>query len=167
MILQDLDDIEDIHISLAEEQGGRSAAQRPSYVNRKGKETSAEKAASVEQVVPGTQSVWVKTFGCSHNTSDSEYMVGTLSTYMQGTAHAATHSTAHCFQRHWWAACKLCCAWAAGSACCCWLARTCVAQLQTLHMHLRHSIGEPDAMPDSVSFRNRAKLSCSADGTAG
>lgn len=27
-----------------------------------------------ESFVPGTQSVWVKTWGCSHNTSDSEYM---------------------------------------------------------------------------------------------
>ena len=31
--------------------------------------------------VPGTQSVWVKTFGCAHNVSDSEYMAGQLSGY--------------------------------------------------------------------------------------
>jgi len=31
--------------------------------------------------VPGSARVWVKTFGCSHNTSDSEYMVGMLTTY--------------------------------------------------------------------------------------
>lgn len=29
--------------------------------------------------VPGTQSVWIKTQGCSHNFSDSEYMAGILS----------------------------------------------------------------------------------------
>lgn len=28
--------------------------------------------------VPGTQRIWVRTFGCSHNSSDSEYMMGQL-----------------------------------------------------------------------------------------
>ena len=31
--------------------------------------------------VPGTQKIWVKTYGCSHNVSDSEYMEGILSNY--------------------------------------------------------------------------------------
>lgn len=31
--------------------------------------------------IPGTQNVFVKTYGCSHNTSDSEYMMGILSEY--------------------------------------------------------------------------------------
>ena len=31
--------------------------------------------------VPGIQSVYVKTYGCSHNHSDSEYMCGLLSEY--------------------------------------------------------------------------------------
>lgn len=31
--------------------------------------------------VPGTQTVWVKTFGCAHNVSDSEYMMGQLQAY--------------------------------------------------------------------------------------
>ncbi|KAF6265384.1 CDK5 regulatory subunit-associated protein 1-like 1-like protein [Scenedesmus sp. NREL 46B-D3] len=31
--------------------------------------------------VPGTQSIWVKTFGCAHNVSDSEYMMGQLQAY--------------------------------------------------------------------------------------
>lgn len=31
--------------------------------------------------VPGTQKVWIKTYGCSHNVSDSEYMEGILSSY--------------------------------------------------------------------------------------
>ena len=30
---------------------------------------------------PGLASVWVKTFGCAHNTSDSEYMMGQLADY--------------------------------------------------------------------------------------
>lgn len=31
--------------------------------------------------IPGTQSVYFKTYGCSHNTSDSEYMMGLLVDY--------------------------------------------------------------------------------------
>lgn len=31
--------------------------------------------------IPGTQRVFLKTYGCSHNTSDSEYMMGLLSEY--------------------------------------------------------------------------------------
>uniref|UniRef100_A0AAY5ECF4 Threonylcarbamoyladenosine tRNA methylthiotransferase n=1 Tax=Electrophorus electricus TaxID=8005 RepID=A0AAY5ECF4_ELEEL len=31
-----------------------------------------------DSVIPGTQKVWVKTWGCSHNNSDGEYMAGQL-----------------------------------------------------------------------------------------
>jgi len=31
--------------------------------------------------VPGTQKIYVKTFGCSHNMSDSEFMMGQLAEY--------------------------------------------------------------------------------------
>ncbi|KAK9713706.1 hypothetical protein RND81_06G045900 [Saponaria officinalis] len=31
--------------------------------------------------IPGTQTIYIKTFGCSHNQSDSEYMAGQLSAY--------------------------------------------------------------------------------------
>ncbi|XP_057527120.1 uncharacterized protein LOC130806178 isoform X1 [Amaranthus tricolor] len=31
--------------------------------------------------IPGTQNIYIKTFGCSHNQSDSEYMAGQLSAY--------------------------------------------------------------------------------------
>lgn len=34
-----------------------------------------------ENVVPGTQKIFVKTFGCSHNISDSEFMIGQLVEY--------------------------------------------------------------------------------------
>ncbi|CAO4360487.1 unnamed protein product [Caenorhabditis nigoni] len=40
---------------------------------------AAEEAANVDSMVPGVgQKVWVRTWGCSHNTSDSEYMAGLL-----------------------------------------------------------------------------------------
>ena len=31
--------------------------------------------------IPGTQKIWVKTWGCAHNNSDSEYMAGQLAAY--------------------------------------------------------------------------------------
>ncbi|KAJ8306384.1 hypothetical protein KUTeg_016929 [Tegillarca granosa] len=34
-----------------------------------------------DSYVPGTQKIYVKTWGCSHNNSDSEYMAGQLATY--------------------------------------------------------------------------------------
>jgi threonylcarbamoyladenosine tRNA methylthiotransferase CDKAL1 len=38
-------------------------------------------AEESKSYIPGSQSIWVKTYGCSHNVSDSEYMEGMLSTY--------------------------------------------------------------------------------------
>lgn len=34
-----------------------------------------------ESVIPGTQKIYVKTWGCSHNNSDSEYMAGQLAAF--------------------------------------------------------------------------------------
>ncbi|XP_068158298.1 threonylcarbamoyladenosine tRNA methylthiotransferase [Drosophila tropicalis] len=34
-----------------------------------------------ESVIPGTQKVYIKTWGCAHNNSDSEYMAGQLASY--------------------------------------------------------------------------------------
>lgn len=34
-----------------------------------------------ESIIPGTQKVFLKTWGCAHNNSDSEYMAGQLATY--------------------------------------------------------------------------------------
>lgn len=31
--------------------------------------------------IPGTQKIWIKTWGCAHNSSDSEYMAGQLASY--------------------------------------------------------------------------------------
>lgn len=33
-----------------------------------------------ESFIPGTQSIYIKTWGCSHNNSDGEYMAGLLAT---------------------------------------------------------------------------------------
>jgi len=42
---------------------------------------AAEPEPCSSSVVPGTQAVWVKTFGCSHNHSDGEYMAGQLQAF--------------------------------------------------------------------------------------
>jgi threonylcarbamoyladenosine tRNA methylthiotransferase CDKAL1 len=34
-----------------------------------------------DKTVPGTQTLWIKTYGCSHNVSDGEYMQGILQAY--------------------------------------------------------------------------------------
>lgn len=31
--------------------------------------------------IPGTQTIYLKTWGCAHNSSDSEYMAGQLAAY--------------------------------------------------------------------------------------
>ncbi|KAJ6379458.1 hypothetical protein OIU76_016155 [Salix suchowensis] len=35
----------------------------------------------ISSKIPGTQTIYIKTFGCSHNQSDSEYMAGQLSSF--------------------------------------------------------------------------------------
>lgn len=41
---------------------------------------SAEKPVG-DSIIPGTQTIFVRTWGCSHNNSDSEYMAGQLAAY--------------------------------------------------------------------------------------
>ena len=42
---------------------------------------AADAAAAAAENVPGSHTVYVKTYGCSHNASDSEYMCGLLAQY--------------------------------------------------------------------------------------
>ena len=34
-----------------------------------------------DSIIPGTQKIYVRTWGCSHNNSDGEYMAGQLAAY--------------------------------------------------------------------------------------
>lgn len=34
-----------------------------------------------DSIIPGTQTIFIKTWGCTHNTSDSEYMAGQIQSY--------------------------------------------------------------------------------------
>ncbi len=84
----DLEDIEDIRAA----GDARKPGVLPAQVLRRRSASSAQAEVAVPGLagagtdsalssVPGTQRVWVKTFGCSHNFSDGEYMAGLLQAY--------------------------------------------------------------------------------------
>lgn len=50
-------------------------------VNHKKKKSNRLSQTPLSPKIPGTQTIYVKTFGCSHNQSDSEYMAGQLSAF--------------------------------------------------------------------------------------
>ena len=81
-----LDDIEDMTAPANDSaRPSRGVARR--VVRRAEKRAPAGEAEEGEEQlppsahVPGTQSIYVKTYGCSHNHSDSEYMCGLLAQY--------------------------------------------------------------------------------------
>lgn len=73
-----VDDIEDIYVDASDTRANRGALASSEPVSR---EPVCQPDAEARATVPGVQSVWVKTFGCSHNQSDSEYMMGVLQAY--------------------------------------------------------------------------------------
>lgn len=82
-----IDDIEDL-ISSQDIQPKQRYANKRNVVIRKKNNNASGKTASpppekpiYESVVPGTQSIYLKTWGCAHNNSDSEYMAGILQSY--------------------------------------------------------------------------------------
>lgn len=46
--------------------------------SRKKKEQLTNEDIQADSFIPGTQTIWMKTWGCSHNNSDGEYMAGQL-----------------------------------------------------------------------------------------
>ncbi|KAI5106022.1 threonylcarbamoyladenosine tRNA methylthiotransferase [Silurus meridionalis] len=76
-----IDDIEDMvsssdsaPLQLQRSSGRQSVIPRV----RKRKNVAANEELQVDSVIPGTQKVWLRTWGCSHNSSDGEYMAGQL-----------------------------------------------------------------------------------------
>ncbi|KAK9810648.1 hypothetical protein WJX73_007467 [Symbiochloris irregularis] len=61
-------------------EAGEDRARLPRRVVGRGK-GSSDVATVSQPTLPGTSAVWLKTFGCSHNTSDAEYMHGQLEQY--------------------------------------------------------------------------------------
>ncbi|XP_030345850.1 threonylcarbamoyladenosine tRNA methylthiotransferase [Strigops habroptila] len=45
------------------------------------KDTQADDDPPSDSIIPGAQKIWIRTWGCSHNNSDGEYMAGQLAAY--------------------------------------------------------------------------------------
>ncbi len=50
----------------------------PKALRRKPSSSTTSPVAIGDSFIPGTQSIFIKTWGCSHNNSDGEYMAGLL-----------------------------------------------------------------------------------------
>lgn len=50
-------------------------------VKKKLSDAEPEPKYICDSVIPGTQTIYIKTWGCTHNTSDSEYMAGQLQSF--------------------------------------------------------------------------------------
>ena len=48
-----------------------------------------------DSIIPGTQKIYIRTWGCSHNNSDGEYMAGQLAAY----GYKITGQNIYCFLR--------------------------------------------------------------------
>eukprot|EP00111_Clytia_hemisphaerica_P014052 TCONS_00041346-protein len=79
---QGLDDIEDIvkqdDLTPADRMNNRKHVKRRVIGSKSGKQIEDVHADSI---IPGTQTIYIKTWGCTHNNSDSEYMAGQLGAY--------------------------------------------------------------------------------------
>ncbi|XP_046968904.1 threonylcarbamoyladenosine tRNA methylthiotransferase [Vanessa cardui] len=76
-----IDDIEDLISSQDITPKERYASRKNVSVRskkRENKDVESVEKIILESVVPGTQTIYVKTWGCAHNNSDSEYMAGLL-----------------------------------------------------------------------------------------
>ncbi|KAE8598060.1 hypothetical protein XENTR_v10016706 [Xenopus tropicalis] len=78
-----LDDIEDIVSATDPKPHDRQNA-RQNIVPRarkRNKNKIQEEEPPADSTIPGTQKIWIRTWGCSHNNSDGEYMAGQLAAY--------------------------------------------------------------------------------------
>ncbi|CAH2039213.1 unnamed protein product, partial [Iphiclides podalirius] len=75
-----IDDIEDLISSQDITPKERYASRKNVNVRSKKRQNDVEPVEKIvlQSVVPGTQTIYVKTWGCAHNNSDSEYMAGLL-----------------------------------------------------------------------------------------
>jgi len=79
-----IDDIEDLIANLNGEDAARERSRRDLPPRAKRVESNklcSDQGFEAESVIPGTQKIYVKTWGCSHNNSDSEYMAGQLASF--------------------------------------------------------------------------------------
>lgn len=78
-----IDDIEDLISSQDITPKERYSSRKTVTVRSKKKQLTEElpQPPILNSVVPGTQIIYIKTWGCTHNSSDSEYIAGQLSAY--------------------------------------------------------------------------------------
>lgn len=74
-----MEDIEDM-VSSSDPTPHERQSARKSIIprSRKKKELLSDEELQADSLIPGTQKIWMKTWGCSHNNSDGEYMAGQL-----------------------------------------------------------------------------------------
>ncbi|XP_073487242.1 threonylcarbamoyladenosine tRNA methylthiotransferase [Aquarana catesbeiana] len=77
-----IDDIEDM-VSAADPKPHDRQSARQNVVPRvrKRNQNTTEELPPSDSTIPGTQKIWIRTWGCSHNSSDGEYMAGQLAAY--------------------------------------------------------------------------------------
>ncbi|CAH2284457.1 threonylcarbamoyladenosine tRNA methylthiotransferase [Pelobates cultripes] len=75
-----LDDIEDM-VSANDPKPNDRLSARQNIVPRARKRNQNEEQPPSDSTIPGTQKIWIRTWGCSHNNSDGEYMAGQLAAY--------------------------------------------------------------------------------------
>jgi threonylcarbamoyladenosine tRNA methylthiotransferase CDKAL1 len=73
-------DIEDIQVDVRPENEAKSSVILPKKT-KKARERRVVANKEQREIVPGTQTVFFKTWGCGHNASDGEYMLGLLVDY--------------------------------------------------------------------------------------
>ncbi|XP_050436726.1 threonylcarbamoyladenosine tRNA methylthiotransferase [Adelges cooleyi] len=80
--MEDVDDIEDLISAVADvAETGREKPRISVTTRIKNKNKKANEIILPSPQVPGTQSIFIRTWGCSHNSSDGEYMAGLLASY--------------------------------------------------------------------------------------
>lgn len=81
-MMTSIDDIEDIFNDESHEQQRLTRNELTARVRKKSSkaknDANEENDCRLESFVPGTQNIFIKTWGCTHNSSDSEYMAGLL-----------------------------------------------------------------------------------------
>lgn len=77
---QVIDDIEDL-ISGDIDAENRTGNKKHVVPRARKVKGTNDQVVEADSIIPGTQKIYVKTWGCSHNNSDSEYMAGQLASY--------------------------------------------------------------------------------------
>ncbi|CAL8356813.1 unnamed protein product [Arctogadus glacialis] len=74
-----IDDIEDmVSVDDPTPQDRQNARKSIIPRARKRKDQLVPEELQADSLIPGTQKIWMRTWGCSHNNSDGEYMAGQL-----------------------------------------------------------------------------------------